>query len=133
MVLSRGSAFYDAVEYIRLEANGYVSIHDPDKRKPIYACLQNEDWIRIRNLVDSNRASTWKSSYIASEIPSDGATHIVIEFSDLSVNTYNRMDSAPKDLGIDLVYDGIRSVAMRRSQEAEQDGGGQPATRPESQ
>ena len=101
------------MEY-RNENNGYVSIHDPDEKSPSYVCLENDDWIRIRRLLKTHKASTWSASYNSSASPSDGATHIVVDFPNMSVDMYDRVNSAPKDLGIDAVYNGIRSIVLER-------------------
>jgi|GEM_PF-2383600 len=122
MMLSRGSAFYDSVEYMRLQDSGLVSLEESGKRTRIQICLGEVDWIEIRNTLDGHNSVRWQATYSSSEIPSDQATHIVIEFPDMKVDTYNRFDSAPEVLGIEGVYDEIKAIILRRSEERQSSG-----------
>jgi hypothetical protein len=54
--LSRGSAFYGSVEYIRLEDSGWVGFDTWDKKHEYKVCLTADDWKEIRRIFGSSRA-----------------------------------------------------------------------------
>lgn len=111
--LSRGSAFYGSVEYIRLEENGWVRLDTSDKKHRYRVCLTADDWKEIRRIFDSNQAKFWNEKYRDDRVPSDGHADIAVAYPTLRVAT-SRYVGVASGSAVDESYDAIRTVVAAR-------------------